>query len=49
MEILFWLWQVCVSMALILYGVCQFGNLKRIKRLERRMTEAERVQKAQRR
>lgn len=45
MEVLFNFWQICVGLALVLYGVCQLGNLKRIKRLERRITEAERAQK----
>lgn len=47
MDVLFFAWQVCVGLALALYGFCQYGNLKRLKELEERMAKAETDQKAQ--
>lgn len=45
MEVLFFTWQICVGLALALYGFCQYGNLKRLKELEERMSKAETAQK----
>lgn len=46
-EVLFFIWQICVGLALVIYGIEQHANLKRMRELEERMAEVETGQKAQ--